>query len=438
MKRIRLSRTIRIPLIYCVFSVLWIVLSDRLTLKIADTMESATLIAIIKGTAFVITSTLLIYFFLRVDEKKQASLENELHVLQDSFSVLYEKNPQPMLIEDPDNLAVVATNEAAQKIFEYTKEEFQNIFMTNLVVPEESDLVKATIGKYFSGSRKTGPWRAVTRTGKVFYAYVMIIQIDYAGKIADLVTVIDITEQKEIESNLKKTETERDSFEAFGFSISHDLRSSLRAISGYSQILDEDYHKVLDQKGLDYLEKLRQASQSMNQMIDNLLMLTGITHRNLTLNFVNLSEVVRQISEQLLKQDPHRDAEFVIIPEVIARCDSDLIRIALFDLMENAWKYTSKKPSTRIEFGIQVNQNGERVFFIKDNGAGFDPKKIDNMFKPFQRFHPATEFKGSGVGLSVVSRIIERHNGSIWAEGAEEQGATFFFTLRMDDEEYSV
>ena len=381
-----------------------------------------------------IISTLLIFLLLAFDERRETSLETELSGAKDGFIKLYDNNPQPMLISDPESLNIITANESALTLFGYTREEFLALKLTDLVLLEESDLVKLNIPDSQEAYRRTGPWRLRTKKGLILYSYMVMSTIDFSGKMAEMIAVIDITEQREIESALKKTESERDNFEAFGFSLSHDLRSSLRTISGYSQILTEDYGDKIDTKGLEYLEHMRQASQSMNNMIDSLLMLTGITHRNLSVEITNLGTIASRVAEQLRTQEPNRQVRFNIQPEVIARCDSDLMRMALYDLMENSWKYTSKVNSAIIEFGLTNADNGERIFFVRDNGVGFDQSKASEIFKPFQRLHSATEFKGSGVGLSVVSRIIERHKGRIWAEGEVGKGATFYFTLGLDEE----
>jgi len=434
MKVPKLSRTIRIPLIYGIFSILWIVITDHLAYFEASSLASATTIAIAKGTLFVLLSTLLIYLLLKADERQQASLQTEVDLLQESFSFLFDDNPQPMWIDDPESLQLMAVNAAALQAFGYTREEFLSRCVNDLCVPEEYPLLHRTLVNRLEGLRRTGPWRLVGSDGKIFFAYVVSVNIDFSGHKSNLNTVIDISEQKQIEETLKQTTLERDDFEAFSFSVSHDLRAPLRAIDGYRQILLEEYGALLDARGRDYLEKLRLATHSMNQTIEDLLILSGITHRELKFEFVDLSQVARQIIDQLRNEDPQREVTFICIPEAPARADVGLIYITLYNLLENAWKYSSKKPAARIEFGCMINPANERVFFVKDNGAGFDASHAGQMFKPFERFHPATEFSGNGIGLSVVARIIERHKGKIWAEGTVGEGATFYFTLGMDDE----
>ena len=304
----------------------------------------------------------------------------------------------------------------------------------SLVVSEENAPLKISAVNKNEDMYKTGPWKTITKSGKILYVDLINVRITYSGKFVTLASLIDISEQKDIEDTLKKTTVERDDFEAFGYWLSHDLRASLRAVTGYGQILKEDYQNVLDAKGLDYIERMNQAGLSMNKLIDSLLMLSGITHRNLQIEFVDLGKIVREIADQLIKEDPERRATFKLLPEAFIHCDAELMRIALFDLMENAWKYTSKKAIAVIEFGQVINREGKRVFFIKDNGIGFNPEEAEDMFKPFHRLNSGMEFQGSGIGLNVVSRIMARQKGNIWAEGQVGEGAVIYFTLGMDEE----
>ena len=432
MKLKKPSRSIRIPIVYGVFSILWIILTDWLTLLLAPTIESATQVAIIKGSAFVLISTLLIYFLLKAEERYQASIQNELKTVQESFSQLFDRNPQPMWIDDPNTMFFLAVNKATCELYGYSCEEFLKLQVTDLCAKEELPLLIQTIQVSEETYHKTGPWKQVLRNGKTFYANIVVVTIDYAGSKANMITIIDISQQKMIEDALKKTEGERDDFEAFGYSVSHDLRAPLRAVTGYGQILIDDYGAGLDERARDYLGKMLLASQNMNQTIDNLLMLSRIKHDALHPEYIDLGEIASEIINDLKKRDPARNVEVKLIPEVLVKADANLMRVALTNLLENAWKYTSRQDKATIEFDCQVNSQKERVFYIRDNGAGFDITKTTKMFKPFQRFHTADQFSGSGIGLSIVARIIERHGGHIWGEGAVGRGATFYFTLGLD------
>ncbi len=217
--------------------------------------------------------------------------------------------------------------------------------------------------------------------------------------------------------------------ESFSYSVSHDLRAPLRSIDGFSRALLEDYYELFDDTGRDYLRRVRAASQRMGRLIDDLLTLSRVTRREIHRERVNLSRIARSIANELRASDPERQVEFVIEPDLIAYGDARLLRVVLENLIGNAWKFTSRHPTARIEFGATHQPDGTRVYFVRDDGAGFDMAYADKLFGPFQRLHAMTEFEGNGIGLATVKRIINRHRGRIWAEGAVEQGAAFYFTI---------
>jgi signal transduction histidine kinase len=216
--------------------------------------------------------------------------------------------------------------------------------------------------------------------------------------------------------------------DAFAYSVSHDLRAPLRSIDGFSQVLLEDYGAKLDEAGRDSLHRVRAASQRMATLIDDLLKLARVTRAEMRTEHVDLSGMAQDILLEIQRATPDRHVDVVITPGLAARGDSRLLRVVLENLLRNSWKYTGKQPHPRVEFTM-VNTNGDRAFVIKDNGAGFDMKYADKLFGVFQRLHSAAEFEGTGVGLATVRRIINRHGGRIWAEGAIDQGAAFYFTL---------
>ena len=216
--------------------------------------------------------------------------------------------------------------------------------------------------------------------------------------------------------------------EAFSYSVSHDLRAPLRAMDGYSQAILEDYHELLDEEGKSYLGKIRAASQRMGELIDDLLKLSRISRAELHLETVDLSELVRSITDQLRQSQSERDVEVTIRDAVVAQGDKRLLTIALENLLGNAWKFTAKQAQGKIEFGL-TEQDGNRVYFVHDSGVGFDMKYAQKLFTPFHRLHSEKDYPGTGIGLSTVQRIIQRHGGRIWAEAEIGKGATFYFTL---------
>ncbi len=230
---------------------------------------------------------------------------------------------------------------------------------------------------------------------------------------------------REITERLKATNVE---LESFSYSVSHDLRAPLRALDGFSKIMLEDYTGKLDAAGKDYLNRIRNASQRMAQLIDDLLSLSRITRREIKPERVDLTELAKSITKDLEKTEPTREAEFVVQEGIIADGDAHLLRIMLENLLNNAWKFTSKTASAKIEFGT-ANINSQHAYFVRDNGIGLDMAYAEKLYGAFQRLHSEEEFPGTGIGLATVKRIINQHGGKIWVESKVGKGATFYFKL---------
>lgn len=215
--------------------------------------------------------------------------------------------------------------------------------------------------------------------------------------------------------------------ETFAYSVSHDLRAPLRVIDGFSLALVEDHVGNMDTQARNYIERIRAASQRMAALIDNLLELSQVTRRVLRYEPINMSTLVEEISTEIGQQEQEREIEFKIQPNLYARGDSVLLRIVLANLLQNAVKYTSQEQHALIEFGCREHE-GEMIFYVRDNGVGFDMRHAGKLFTAFQRLHSEKEFQGSGIGLSTVARIIHRHGGGVWTEAAPGEGATFYFS----------
>lgn len=253
----------------------------------------------------------------------------------------------------------------------------------------------------------------------------------------------DITERKVTEQELTRYRTHLETMvaertaeleitnrelEAFSYSVSHDLRAPLRAIDGFSQLILDDYSDAVDDAGRDFLSRIREGAQNMGILIDTLISLSRVSRVDFKPEDIDLSTQIKSIVNKYKRAEPERKIDVKIMPDVHCFADKRLVAVLLDNLISNAWKYTRKKNNARLEFG-EKKMGGRNVFFIRDNGVGFDMKYANKLFGAFQRLHEPSEFEGTGIGLATVLRIIQRHSGEIWAEAWPDRGAVFYFTL---------
>jgi signal transduction histidine kinase len=272
----------------------------------------------------------------------------------------------------------------------------------------------------------TGSQDEIGRLSSAFDTMTVALALDRAGREKAEMEVRQLNE--DLRHHVRQLEESNRELDAFSYSVSHDLRSPLRSIDGFSLALLEEQADKLDAGGRDYLERIRNATQRMSQLIDDLLKLSRVARFEMKRERVDLSAIAAGIAARLKKNHPERSAEFIIADGLIAYGDERLLTVVLENLFANAWKFSANKPNSVIEFGAEI-QSDAVVYFLKDNGAGFDMTYADKLFNPFQRLHQVSEFTGTGIGLATVKRIINRHGGKVWIDGEVGKGTTVYFTL---------
>ncbi len=406
------------------------------------------------------------------DRKK---IESELRESEERYKSLHNASFGGIAIHDKG--VILECNRGLSEMMGYPYDELIGMDGLLLITPNSREFVRHNI---ITGYEKPYEAFGLRKNGEIFPMRLEARNIPYKGKNVRTVEFRDITEQKLAEEKIREDQVELErlleeaershqallsvvedqkeaqeqvqrlnaeleqrvqdrtaqlkavnqELEAFSYSVSHDLRAPLRALDGFSSALISDYQETLDVQGRHYLARIQEASRRMGQLIEDLLNLSRISRREVKLNHVDLSQLARQIADDLKTQSPTQSVEFNISPGLIVQADPGLLKIALENLLHNALKYSSKKEIALIQVGVlgQPGPDG-RVFYVRDNGAGFDMAYVDKLFTPFQRLHGTQEFSGTGIGLSIVQRIITRHGGRIWTEAAVNQGATFYFTL---------
>lgn len=339
----------------------------------------------------------------------------------------------------------VYVNGCLAQVFGYAPGEVLGRPVEELVMPEDRALVRDNVRQRESGAVQSMQYafHGLRKDGRVIDVEVLGTRTTYRDQPAVLGSLLDITERKRSQAELVKLNAELEQrvrertaalesanqeLEAFSYSVSHDLRVPLRSIDGFTQLLLKATAQKLSPPELAQLRSVQAAGQRMGQLIDDMLRLARVTRSEMRRAPVDLSALAGSIAADLQGTAPERKVRFVIAPGLTAEGDARLLEIALENLLGNAWKFTSKRAEALIEFG-RTGQGGEPVYFVRDNGAGFDMQEAQRLFGAFQRLHSGQEFPGTGVGLATAERIIRRHGGRVWAEGQVGGGATFYFTL---------
>lgn len=359
------------------------------------------------------------------------------------FRELLDRAPDGIVAIDQRGRIVLA-NVQAHRLFAYPAGTLVGLSVDTLL-PEALRAAHARHRDAYMGQPRSRPMGAgldligQRRDGTEFAVEISLSPIPMDDRRLVMAAIRDISDRKAAEAQIKglnetlaRQVTElaavNRELESFSYSVSHDLRSPLRALDGFSQALVEDFGDTLPADALDHLRRIRAAAVRMGRLIDDLLALASVTRREMRRDAVDLSAIARGIADQLRRAEPGRSVDVVVADDLHALGDAQLLQIALQNLIGNAWKFTGQQGYARIEFSSTL-EGGELVYFVRDNGVGFDMQYADKLFGAFQRLHAANEFPGTGVGLATVQRVVLRHGGRIWADSHPGKGASFHFTL---------
>ena len=370
--------------------------------------------------------------------------EKALQISERRYRELLTNIAEGMAIVDLEE-DILFANKAFSDMLGYTESELVEMNILDIVADEDKAVILTQTEERQKGKSTAYTHRFVRKDGEQRIVRVSAVPSrDDDGQVDGSIAVItDITERilkdreiQKLNEELSRRVEERTAelaaankeLEAFSYSVSHDLRAPLRTIDGFSQALMEDYSDVIDDTGRDFLRRVRSAAGRMASLIEDLLVLSRVTRAEMDRTDVDLSKIAGDIIDEFREMEPERMVDVEISDDVHVRCDQRLIKLVLQNLLDNAWKFTSKKENAIIEFGSE-DRDGEPVFYVKDNGAGFNMDHRDKLFVPFQRLHHVEDFEGSGIGLATVQRIINRHGGKVWAESTINEGSTFYFTI---------
>jgi PAS domain S-box-containing protein len=364
----------------------------------------------------------------------------EFPVGPSELQALIDNTNAVIYMRDLDGRYMVVNHEY-ERLFHMRREEMIGLTDYDLFSTEIADEFRANdLRAVSSGGPVNVEEEAPGADGPHTYITVKFPLLDSAGKAYAVCGIsTDITARKrteeqvrrlnaELEQRVQELEASTRELDAFAYSVSHDLRAPLRSVHGFSQILLEDYDGKLDDDGRQCLQRIQSNVTRMGQLIDDLLRLSHVTRTGLKRELVDIGAQAHEIFDELRRAEPGRRVETVIADALVTTGDRLLIRLALENLLANAWKFTGKNDQAAICVGA-VGPSDSQVFFVRDNGAGFDMRYAEKLFNPFQRLHPVSEFEGTGIGLAIVQRILSRHGGRIWAESEPGKGCTFFFTL---------
>ena len=381
--------------------------------------------------------------FLNAGRAEQKQAEKALRAGEGRYRTLFESNPSPMWVYDEETLSFLAVNGAASRHYGFSQEEFLGMTIKDIRPPEDVPALMANLAQTSEELDETTGWRHRKKNGEFIDVEITSHELVWLGRPARLVLINDVTARKRAENQIRQLNLELEErvhrrtaeleaankeLEAFSYSVSHDLRSPLRTVDGFSQAVLEDYGMHLPDEGRRYLQTIRDGAQRMGVLIDDLLSFSRLSRLPLHRQTVDMKRIVRETLDELNSEKQERKIDINIGDLPKGYGDPALLKQVWLNLISNALKYTRQRETATIRIGCK-DENGTGTYFVSDNGTGFDMQYAHKLFGVFQRLHRTDEFEGTGVGLAIVQRVIHRHGGQVWVEAALGEGATFYFTL---------